>query len=36
MAKPIRVLELHYPMVQFLIKGNIQGPYFFQTVERNL
>ena len=23
MAKPIRALELHYPMIQFLIKVNI-------------
>ena len=24
MAKPIRALELHYPMIQFLIKRNVQ------------
>ena len=25
MAKPIRALELHYPMIHFLIKGIIGG-----------
>ena len=25
MAKPIRALELHYPMIQFLIIAEIQG-----------
>ena len=25
MAKPIRALELHYPMIQFLIKCNISS-----------
>ena len=24
MAKPIKTLELHYPVIQFLIIGNIQ------------
>ena len=28
MVKPVKTLELHYPMIQFLIIGNI--PYFFQ------
>ena len=25
MAKPMKTLELHYPMIQFLIKNNIPG-----------
>ena len=25
MAKPMKTLELHYPMIQFLIIPNIQG-----------
>ena len=29
MAKPIRALELHYPMIQFLIIGNIFSHGFF-------
>ena len=30
MAKPIRALELHYPMIQFLIIGNIFFHGFFR------
>ena len=28
-AKPIRTLELHYPMIQFLINANIQFALLF-------
>ena len=30
MAKPIRDLELHYTMIQFLIKSNLLELYYFQ------
>ena len=33
MARPIRALELHYPMIQFLIKQHIQF-YLFCVLNR--
>ena len=29
MAKPMKTLELHYPMVQFLLSTNVKGGSLF-------
>ena len=33
MAKPMKTLEMHYPMIQFLIMNNITGEYQALSVE---